>query len=234
MERDVKDYKEWLSGLPLIYLGVVREFLSEWNRSILDADDVRYLRNCVSRYTLNTVKEALEDIIDVRVDELRQNVEGSSSNLLKVLYDVTSDEESKKIGEYGSFSWVDALSYVQLGYCCLFLNLITGRKTTLGALGFYDSHIIDESVKYMLQVMCVKYTKIIGDFKFLQVLQNEIEVSFVDDCRLYYGDSKFAGILESFKIKAYLNDMVTSKKLGLVDFLLDNPWNLVQLDKVGR
>lgn len=233
MERDVADYRDWLAGLDLLHLGAVREFLSEWNRSILDVDDVRYLRRCVSRYTLITVKAVLEDIIDARVDELRQNVDGSSSNLLKILYDVTSDEEYKEIVEYWSFSWLSALNYVQLGYCYQYLNLVIGRVKTLSILEIYDK-VIDDSVKYMLQVVCVKYPKTIGYFRFLHVLRDELEGRFIDDCRLYYGDDKFAGILEAFKIKVYLEDMSTSKKLDLVDFLSSDIKYLAQLDKVGR
>ena len=89
-------------------------------------------------------------------------------------------------------------------------------------------------MKYMLQVLCVKYTKTIGYFRFLHIVRDEVEARFIEDCRLYYGDNKFAGVLESFKVQAYLNDMVTSTKLDLVNFLSGDIKYLVQLDKVGR
>lgn len=94
MERNVedyKDYKDWLSGLDLIHLGAVREYLSEENSSILDADDVRYLRGCEFRYTSITMKLVVEDIVDARVDELRKDLENVSS-LNRFLYDMTSVE----------------------------------------------------------------------------------------------------------------------------------------------
>ena len=86
----------------------------------------------------------------------------------------------------------------------------------------------------MLQVVCVKYPKTIGYFRFLHVVRDELEDRFIDDCRLYYGDGKFAGVSEAFKIKVYLENMSTSKKLDLVDFLSSDIKYLVQLDKVGR
>lgn len=230
--QEYKDYKDWLSSLDLLYLGAVREFLSEGNKSILDEDDVRYLKDCESRYTSITMKLVVEDIVDIRVEELRQRVERTSS-LLKLLYDVTSVEGLDQSMESWDFSWLSALNYVQLGYCYQYLNLIIGRVNTLSILEIYDK-FIDDSVKYMLQVVCVKYTKTIGYFRFLHVIRDELEARFVDDCRLYYGDDKFAGVLEAFKVKVYLEDMSTSKKLDLVDFLSSDIKYLVQLDKVGR
>lgn len=230
--QEYKDYKDWLSSLDLLHLGAVREFLSEGNKSILDEDDVRYLKDCESRYTSITMKLVVEDIVDIRVEELRQRVERTSS-LLKLLYDVTSVEGLDQSRESWDFSWLSALNYVQLGYCYQYLNLIIGRVNTLSILEIYDK-FIDDSVKYMLQVVCVKYTKTIGYFRFLHVIRDELEARFVDDCRLYYGDDKFAGVLEAFKVKVYLEDMSTSKKLDLVDFLSSDIKYLVQLDKVGR
>lgn len=235
MERNVedyKDYKDWLSGLDLIHLGAVREYLSEENSSILDADDVRYLRGCESRYTSITMKLVVEDIVDARVDELRKDLENVSS-LNRFLYDMTSVEMLEQSRESWDFSWLSALNYLQLGYCCQFLNLVTGQVNTLSTIEVYDK-VIDESMKYMLQVLCVKYTKTIGYFRFLHIVRDEVEARFINDCRLYYGDNKFAGVLEAFKIKVYLENMLTSKKLDLVDFLSSDIKYLVQLDKVGR
>lgn len=232
MERDVTDYRDWLAGLDLIHLGVVRGFLSEGYKSILDIDDIRYLEWCTSRYTTNTVKVALEDIMDTRVNELRQSVERTSS-LQRLLYGVTSVEGLEQSRESWDFSWLSVLNYVQLGYCCQYLNLVVGRVKTLSILDTYDK-FIDDSLKYMLQVLCVKYTKTIGYFRFLHVIRDEIEARFVEDCRLYYSDNKFVGVLEAFKIKVYLDDISTSKKLDLVDFLSSDIKYLVQLDKVGR
>lgn len=235
MERNVedyKDYKDWLSGLDLIHLGAVREYLSEENSSILDADDVRYLRGCEFRYTSITMKLVVEDIVDARVDELRKDLENVSS-LNRFLYDMTSVEMLEQSRESWDFSWLSTLNYLQLGYCCQFLNIVTGQVNTLSTIEVYDK-VIDESMKYMLQVLCVKYTKTIGYFRFLHVVRDELEDRFIDDCRLYYGDGKFAGVLEAFKIKVYLENMSTSKKLDLVDFLSSDIKYLVQLDKVGR
>lgn len=224
-----KDYKDWLSSLDLLHLGAVREFLSEGNKSILDEDDVRYLKDCESRYTSITMKLVVEDIVDIRVEELRQSVERTSS-LQRLLYDVTSVEGLDQSRESWDFSWLSALNYVQLGYCYQYLNLIIGRVNTLSVLEIYDD-FVDESVKYLLQVVCVKYTKAVGCFRFLNIVRAEVENRFVDDCRLYYGNSKFAGVLESFKIQVYLNDMATSTKLDLVDFLSTDVKYLVQLDE---
>ena len=237
VERDVKDYQNWLCGLDLLHLGAVREYLNEGNKSILDTDDIWYLRDCESRYTSVTMELMLEDIIDARVDELRGIVERTSP-LHSLLYDVTSVDGLKRLRESWDFSWLSALNYVQLGYCCQFLNLVIGRVNTVSVLEVYDNKVydnfVDESVKYLLQVVCVKYTKAVGYFRFLNIVRTEVENRFVDDCRLYYGNSKFAGVLESFKIQVYLNDMATSTKLDLVDFLSTNVKYLVQLDKVGR
>lgn len=230
--QEYKDYKDWLASLDLLHLGAVREFLSEGVKSILDEDDVRYLKDCESRYTSITVKLVVEDIVAIRVEELRQRVERTSS-LQRLLYDVTSVEGLDQSRETWEFSWLSALNYVQLGYCYQYLNLVIGRVNTLSILEIYDK-FIDDSVKYMLQVVCVKYPKTIGYFRFLHVLRDELEGRFIDDCRLYYGDNKFAGVLEAFKIKVYLEDMSTSKKLDLVDFLSSDIKYLVQLDKVGR
>lgn len=231
--QEYKDYKDWLASLDLLHLGAVREFLSEGDKSILDEDDVRYLKDYESRYTsITTMKLVVEDIVDIRVEELRQRVERTSS-LQRLLYDVTSVEGLDQSRETWDFSWLSALNYVQLGYCYQYLNLVIGRVTTLSILEIYDK-VIDDSVKYMLQVVCVKYPKTIGYFRFLHVLRDELEGRFIDDCRLYYGDNKFAGVLEAFKIKVYLENMSTSKKLDLVDFLSSDIKYLVQLDKVGR
>lgn len=230
--QEYKDYKDWLSSLDLLHLGAVREFLSEGNKSILDEDDVRYLKDCESRYTSITMKLVVEDIVDIRVEELRQSVEKTSS-LQRLLYDVTSVEGLDQSRESWNFSWLSALNYAQLGYCYQYLNLVIGRVNTLSILEIYDK-FIDDSVKYMLQVVCVKYPKTIGYFRFFHVVRDELEDRFIDDCRLYYGDDKFAGVLEAFKIKVYLENMSTSKKLDLVDFLSSDIKYLVQLDKVGR
>lgn len=232
VERDVKDYENWLCGLDLLHLEAVREFLSEGNKSILDSDDVVYLEDCKSRYTSLTMKLMLKDIINVRVDELRGSVERTSP-LHSLLYDVTSVDGLKRSRESWDFSWLSALNYVQLGYCYQFLNLVIGRVNTLSTLEVYNN-FVDESVKYLLQVVCVKYAKTIGYFNFLHVVSDEVENRFVDDCRLYYGDSKFAGVLEAFKMRAYLVSTLESKNLDLVDFLSTNVKNLVQLDEVGR
>ena len=61
-----KDYKDWLSGLDLLYLGAVREYLVEDNQNILDIDDIRYLRECRFRYTPVTMELILEDVVDAR------------------------------------------------------------------------------------------------------------------------------------------------------------------------
>lgn len=230
--QEYKDYKDWLSSLDLLHLGAVREFLSEGNKSILDEGDVRYLKDCESRYTSITMKLVVEDIVDIRVEELRQSVERTSS-LQRLLYDVTSVEGLDQSRESWDFSWLSALNYVQLGCCYQYLNLVIGRVNTLSILEIYDK-FLDDSVKYMLQVVCVKYPKTIGYFRFLHVVRDELEDRFIDDCRLYYGDNKFAGVLEAFKIKVYLENMSTSKKLDLVDFLSSDIKYLVQLDKVGR
>lgn len=232
MDYADKDYKDWLSGLDLLYLGAVREYLVEDNQNILDIDDIRYLRECRFRYTPVTMELILEDVVDARVTELREVAEKSSS-LGKLLYDLTSAEELKKAGEVWDFSWLNALNYVQLGYCCQFLSLAVGRVGNLSALEVYDK-FLDESIKYMLQVLCVKYPRTVGYFTFLNLLRDEIENRFVDDCRLYYGDAKFAGVLESFKVRVYLDGTSTSKKLDLVNFLSGDVKYLVQLDKVGR
>lgn len=232
VERDVKDYENWLCGLDLLHLEAVREFLSEGNKSILDSDDVVYLEDCKSRYTSLTMKLMLKDIINVRVDELKESIE-STSSLHSLLYDVTSVDGVERSRESWNFSWLSALNYVQLGYCYQFLNLVIGRVNTLSTLEVYNN-FVDESVKYLLQVVCVKYAKTIGYFNFLHVVSDEVENRFVDDCRLYYGDSKFAGVLEAFKMRAYLVSTLESKNLDLVDFLSTNVKNLVQLDEVGR
>jgi hypothetical protein len=232
VERDVKDYENWLCGLDLLHLEAVREFLSEGNKSILDSDDVVYLEDCKSRYNSLTMKLMLKDIIDVRIDELRGSVERTSP-LHSLLYDVTSVDGLKRSRESWDFSWLSALNYVQLGYCYQFLNLVIGRVNTLSTLEVYNN-FVDESVKYLLQVVCVKYAKTIGYFNFLHVVSDEVENRFVDDCRLYYGDSKFAGVLEAFKMRAYLVNTLESKNLDLVDFLSTGVKNLVQLDEVGR
>ena len=232
MERDVKDYQNWLCGLDLLHLEAVKEFLSEGNKSILDSGDIEYLEDCKSRYTSLTMKLMLKDIIDVRVDELRESVERISS-LHSLLYDVTSVDGIGQSRKSWDFSWLSALNYVQLGYCYQFLNLVIGRVNTLSVLEVYDD-FVDESVKYLLQVVCVKYAKTIGYFNFLHIVSDEVENRFVDDCRLYYGDSKFAGVLEAFKMRAYLVSTLESKNLDLVDFLSTNVKNLVQLDEVGR
>ena len=232
VERDVKDYENWLCGLDLLHLEAVREFLSEGNKSILDSDDVVYLEDCKSRYNSLTMKLMLKDIIDVRIDELRGSVERTSP-LHSLLYDVTSVDGLKRSRESWDFSWLSALNYVQLGYCYQFLNLVIGRVNTLSTLEVYNN-FVDESVKYLLQVVCVKYAKTIGYFNFLHVVSDEVENRFVDDCRLYYSDSKFAGVLEAFKMRAYLVNTLESKNLDLVDFLSTGVKNLVQLDEVGR
>lgn len=232
VERDVKDYENWLCGLDLLHLEAVREFLSEGNKSILDSDDVLYLEDCKSRYTSLTMKLMLKDIINVRVDELRGGVERTSP-LHSLLYDVTSVDGIEQSRKSWDFSWLSALNYVQLGYCYQFLDLVIGRVNTLSVLEVYDN-FVDESVKYLLQVVCVKYAKTIGYFNFLHVVSDEVENRFVDDCRLYYGDSKFAGVLEAFKMRAYLVNTLESKNLDLVDFLSTGVKNLVQLDEVGR
>lgn len=232
VERDVKDYENWLCGLDLLHLEAVREFLSEGNKSILDSDDVVYLEDCKSRYTSLTMKLILKDIIDIRVDELKGSVERTSP-LHSLLYDVTSVDGIEQSRKSWDFSWVSALNYVQLGYCYQFLNLVIGRVNTLSVLEVYDN-FVDESVKYLLQVVCVKYAKTIGYFNFLHIVSDEVENRFVDDCRLYYGDSKFAGVLEAFKMRAYLVHTLESKNLDLVDFLSTGVKNLVQLDEVGR
>lgn len=230
--QEYKDYKDWLSSLDLLHLGAVREFLSEGDKSILDEDDVRYLKDCESRYTSITMKLVVEDIVDIRVEGLRQRVERTSS-LQSLLYDVTSVDGVERSRESWDFSWLSALNYVQLGYCCQFLNLVIGRVNNLSVLEVYDN-FVDESVKYLLQVLCVKYTKAIGYFRFLQVVRDEVENRFVDDCRLYYGNSKFTGVLEAFKMRAYLVSTSTSKNLDLVDFLSTDVKYLVQLDEVDR
>lgn len=232
VERDVKDYENWLCGLDLLHLEAVREFLSEGNKSILDLDDVVYLEDCKSRYTSLTMKLMLKDIINVRVDELRGSVERTSP-LHSLLYDMTSVDGVEQSRKSWDFNWLSALNYVQLGYCYQFLDLVIGRVNTLSTLEVYNN-FVDESVKYLLQVVCVKYAKTIGYFNFLHVVSDEVENRFVDDCRLYYGDSKFAGVLEAFKMRAYLVNTLESKNLDLVDFLSTGVKNLVQLDEVGR
>lgn len=232
MVFEVKDYEGWLSGLDLLYLEAVREFLCEDNNSILELDDIRYLRECKFRYSQNAMELMVEDMVDARVMELR-DVSKEASFLTKLLYDLTFDVEIKKAGKSWDFSWLNALNYVQLGYCCQFLSLVVGRVHNLSALEVYDK-FLDDSTKYMLQVLCVKYPRVIGYFQLLNLLRDEVENRFVDDCRLYYGDVKFAGVLESFKMRVYLECTPTSKKLDLVDFLSSDIKYLVQLDKVGR